>query len=199
MMIPLLFNLTNKKVLVVGGGMVGARRIQTILDNQGEVICVSPMISKAIKEIKDQKLHLFEEKYNESQLNGIDLVVAATNCKDINQKIKKDCKRKKIICNRSDDPDDSDFIFPSVCRRGDLSISVCTEGASPFLTKEIMSEIKEMYDEEYIERLELLRESRKIIRLKNFSEDEKRCQLKMLTEMTIEKLRETVIKLNDDA
>ncbi len=199
MMIPLLFNLTNKKVLVVGGGMVGARRIQTILDNQGEVICVSLMISKAIKEIKSQKLHLFEEKYNESQLNGIDLVVAATNCKDINQKIKKDCKRKKIICNRSDDPDDSDFIFPSVCRRGDLSISVCTEGASPFLTKEIMSEIKEMYDEEYIERLELLRESRKIIRLKNFSEDEKRCQLKMLTEMTIEKLRETVIKLNDDA
>ncbi|HAZ06345.1 MAG TPA: siroheme synthase, partial [Acetobacterium sp.] len=45
----------------------------------------------------------------------------------------------------------------SVIRRGDLTLSVCTEGASPFLTKQIVAELAEHYDDSYTEKTALLR------------------------------------------
>ena len=78
--------------------------------------------------------------------------MAATDNRELNQQIKRDCAALKIWCNRVDDPEDSDFIFPSVIRRGDLTLSVCTEGASPFLTKRIVDELADRYDDSYTEK-----------------------------------------------
>jgi len=167
MMTPLLFNLENKKVLVVGGGKVATRRIATLFENGARIICVSLEFSHNLKKTQDEGLTLIEDSYKRDQLDNIDLVVAATNSEAINAQIKKDCKLLGIWCNRVDSPEESDFIFPSVIRRGDLTLSVCTEGASPSLTKAIVDDLSQRYDESYIERTALLRECRKRILEKN--------------------------------
>lgn len=190
MMTPLLFNLKNKRVLVVGGGKVATRRIVTLFKNGARVVCVSPEFSHCLVKTQDEGLKLVKDTYNCDQLEGIDLVVAATNSEAINAQVKKDCKGLGIWCNRVDSPDDSDFIFPSVIRRGDLTLSVCTEGASPFLTKAIVEDLSRRYDESYIERTALLRECRKRILEKGDNSQ----NLKDLAHCSIEELKEQLKK-----
>jgi len=190
MMTPLLFNLKNKKVLVVGGGKVATRRIGTLFENGAQVVCVSPQFSNCLVKTQDEGLTLVKGSYDSDQLEGIDLVVTATNSEAINAQVRKDCRRLGIWCNRVDNPDDSDYIFPSVIRRGDLTLSVCTEGASPFLTKAIVKDLSQRYDESYIERTALLRECRK--RILEKGQDTQ--ILKDLSDCTIEELKEQLEK-----
>ena len=189
MMTPLLCNLKNKKVLVVGGGKVAARRIVTLLENGMQVIAVSPDFSEAIERTENNQLTLISAGYHKEQLTDIDLVVAATDNRELNQQIKRDCQSQKIWCNRVDDPEDSDFIFPSVIRRGDLTLSVCTEGASPFLTKCIVDELADRYDDSYTEKTALLRLLRQAILAGDGSPQEKTAKLKELSNCSNAELR----------
>lgn len=189
MMTPLLFNLNHKKVLVVGGGKVAARRIVTLLENGMQVIAVSPDFSEAIIRTENHQLTLINACYHKEQLVDIDLAVAATDNRELNQQIKMDCQSQKIWCNRVDDPDDSDFIFPSVIRRGDLTLSVCTEGASPFLTKCIVDELADRYDDSYTEKTALLRLLRQAVLAGDGSPQEKSAKLKELSRCSNVELR----------
>ena len=189
MMTPLLFNLNNKKALVVGGGKVAARRIITLLENGMQVIAVSPDFSEAIKRIENHQLTQINAGYHKEQLADIDLAVAATDNRELNQQIKRDCAALKIWCNRVDDPEDSDFIFPSVIRRGDLTLSVCTEGASPFLTKRIVDELADRYDDSYTEKTALLRLLRQAVLAGAGSPQEKTAKLKELSNCSNAELR----------
>ena len=189
MMTPLLFNLKSKKVLVVGGGKVAARRIVTLLENGMQVIAVSPDFSEAIERIENNQLTQINAGYHKEQLADIDLAVAATDNRELNQQIKRDCQSQKIWCNRVDDPEDSDFIFPSVIRRGDLTLSVCTEGASPFLTKCIVDELADRYDESYTEKTALLRLLRQAVLAGDGTPKEKSEKLKELSNCSNAELR----------
>lgn len=186
-MIPLLFNLNHKKVLVVGGGEIGTRRIETLLENNGNVTCISLGFSQRLLGNENKKLKLIKKAYEPSDLEGMDIVIAATDNRGLNEKIKKACGAYGCYCNRVDAPKDSDFIFPGTIRQGNLSISVCTEGASPGLTKNIIKELKLKYDETYIERTELLKKCREKI----LEEEQKdSVLLGLLSQMSIEELRE---------
>jgi len=189
MMTPLLFNLKNKKVLVVGGGKVAARRIVTLLENGMQVIAVSSDFSEAIIRTENNQLTLINACYHKEQLADIDLAVAATDNRELNQQIKRDCQSQKIWCNRVDDPEDSDFIFPSVIRRGDLTLSVCTEGASPFLTKRIVDDLADRYDDSYTEKTALLRLLRQAVLAGDGAPNEKTEKLKELSRCSNAELR----------
>jgi precorrin-2 dehydrogenase/sirohydrochlorin ferrochelatase len=189
MMMPLLLNLRNKKALVVGGGTVAARRIAKLLEDDLEVMAVSPDFSEGLKNLENDKFTRVQSVYQKAQLTGIDLVVAATNNRNLNQQIRMDCASLKIWCNRVDDPEDSDFIFPSVIRRGDLTLSVCTEGASPFLTKSIVKTLSQQFGEEYTEKTALLRLFREAVLASELTPDEKTKTLKALTGSSNEDLK----------
>lgn len=189
MMTPLLFNLRNKKALVVGGGKVAARRIDTLLENGMQVIAVSLDFTETIIKTEHNRLTLIDSGYHIDQLTDIDLAVAATDNRDLNGQIKMDCLSRKICCNRVDDPEDSDFIFPSVIRRGDLTLSVCTEGASPFLTKQIAEDLADRYDQSYTEKTALLRSLRQAVLAGDGSPKEKTEKLKEMARCSNPELR----------
>ncbi len=189
MMTPLLFNLKNKKVLVVGGGKVAARRIVTLLENGMQVIAVSPVFLESIIKTENGQLTRIDSGYHKEQLIGVDLVVAATDNHELNGQIKRDCASQKIWCNRVDDPKDSDFIFPCVIRRGDLTLSVCTEGASPSLTKHIIDDLADRYDESYTEKTALLRLLRQAVLAGDGAPNEKTEKLKELSRCSNAELR----------
>ncbi len=162
-MIPLLLNLKDKKVLIIGAGPIASRRIATLLEEGALVTCVTLAISQELKKIATDRLTIRQREYRPSDLDGMALVVAATNDQEVNARIKSDCQTRSLLCNRVDCHQDSDVVFPCVIRRGKLSLSVCTEGASPSLTKAIVKSLSKTYDESYIERLELLSRLRKQI------------------------------------
>ena len=88
------------------------------------------------------------------------LVVAATNNKEVNHRVYLDAKEKGIPVNIVDAPDLCDFIIPSKVERGDLLISISTNGKSPALSKKIRKKLQEEFGEEYKTLLDLMGEIR---------------------------------------
>ncbi|MGO1712559.1 MAG: precorrin-2 dehydrogenase/sirohydrochlorin ferrochelatase family protein, partial [Senegalia sp. (in: firmicutes)] len=113
------------------------------------------------------------------------LVIAATDDKVLNQKISNDCKDENILFNNISDMY-SDFIVPSSIKRGDLTISISTNGKSPSLAKKIRLEIEGKYNEEYILRLNLLGDIRELVKEKCDDENKKKEILKQIINLSID-------------
>ena len=143
---PLFLNLANQKCLVVGGGTVAERKILTLLDYGTQVKVVAceatPNLSKLVK---NGRLNFRQGTYQPADLTGVILVIAATNQKEINRQVAKDCFKNNILVNVVDDPEYSNFFVPAVVKRGFLQIAVSTTGKSPLLAKKIREELEIQY------------------------------------------------------
>lgn len=162
MFCPIMLNIEEKVVSVVGGGEVAFRKVKTLLEHKAHVKVVSPQFLEDFTSLGGQ-LELIREYYNEDLIKDSFMVIAATSSKEVNLKVEAYCKENKILCSLADDMSQSDFIMPSTVRRGSLVIAVSTEGKSPALTSRIKKEIEKTYPEEYEAYVEALGEIRELI------------------------------------
>jgi precorrin-2 dehydrogenase/sirohydrochlorin ferrochelatase len=150
-------DITDKLCVVVGGGEVAARKIRTLLLAKARVLVVSPIICQQIKIYQQEnKLKWLAIKYNSDVLKNATLVFAATDNQQVQQTISNDAKKAGCLLNNAADPDCSSFHLPAVVQRGDLSITVSTNGASPALAAQIKDELKQQYGAEYGQYVKLL-------------------------------------------
>lgn len=154
---PLFLDVSGKKCLIAGGGKVGTRKAQTLCRCGAKVTVVSPLFSEPLMEFAQRHpLTLKKKAYETADLEGAFLIIAATGDRLLNQAIRNDAKRMKILCNIADQPEESDFIVPSVVSRGDLSVAVSTSGKSPALAKKLRKELEKAFGWEYGPSLTLL-------------------------------------------
>jgi precorrin-2 dehydrogenase/sirohydrochlorin ferrochelatase len=97
------------------------------------------------KLVKNGRLNFRQGTYQPADLIGVVLVIAATNQKEINRQVAKDCFKNNILVNVVDDPEYSNFFVPAVVKRGFLQIAVSTTGKSPILAKKIREELEIQY------------------------------------------------------
>lgn len=162
---PVMLKLENRGCLVVGGGEVAERKVNDILLSSGRVKVVAPLISPRLNEMAaDGLIEVNLRPYMTDDLEGMVLVIAATDDKTINHRVAAECRTRGILVNVVDDPEVCDIYIPAVLRRGALTISVSTEGKSPLLAKKIKEELANVYGEEYAELIELLGEIREKIK-----------------------------------
>jgi len=162
---PVFLDIDGKKCIVVGGGTIALRKVEVLLDCGAEVGVVSPKLHpKLVKLAKAGTINVINREYREGDLKDAFIVIAATDVKQVNQKVAKEAKRKGILINVIDSTEGSDFIFPSFLRRGDLTIAVSTAGSSPALARKIKTRIEEIFGEEYSLLLSLVKEVRTILR-----------------------------------
>lgn len=160
-------SLTNKKCLVVGGGKVAARKVQSLLACSANVYVVSPELTPLLIGLaNDNRIFYLPREYNYTDLLDCFLVISATDDVKTNQKVASDCMSKNILVNVVDCPDLCNFFVPAVVQKGDLSISISTGGKSPMLARKIRAELAELYGDEYAELLSIMGELRKEITAK---------------------------------
>jgi precorrin-2 dehydrogenase/sirohydrochlorin ferrochelatase len=141
---------------------VAERKARSLFDAGADLTVVSPvLITPALRELahKNKIMHR-AKRYDEHDLTGMYLVVAATGDPAVNAAAAADCRRRGILVNAATAPDDSTFIVPSVVERGDLLIAVSTCGGSPALSRKVREELERAYGPEYglfLEKMALLR------------------------------------------
>ena len=147
---PIFIDLSEKNVVVIGGGTIATRRIHTLLEFTGKILVVSPVVTDELQELHKQgKIEWLSEAYSEDRLKDADMVIAATNQREINQQIKADCQRiekesdRQILVSVIDDRDLCDFYFPSIVQNEDVVVGINSGGKSPALTKRIRKGIEE--------------------------------------------------------
>ena len=147
---PVNLNLCNRLCVVIGGGQVASRKINTLLSCGAAVRVVSPSIQTQLKKLVFQKrLEWFEREYAEGDLQGAFLAFAATSDRGVQQLVKEEAEKHKIIFNSADDPTGSDFHVPAHFRRGKMLVTVSTGGCSPALSKFLRESLEEDIGPEY--------------------------------------------------
>lgn len=193
---PVMLNLKEKKVLIVGGGKVACRKIKGLLETGAYLFVVGKSIAPEIKELTNEYLNIDEKYFEESDLDDKDLVFTCTDDSEVNREVVRLSKLKGIMVSSAEQSVESDFILPAIYRNGDLVISVSTSGANPTLAKQIRDEIKEQYNGDYSERIKILKELRNEII--SIEDEQKRANLlRKIGCLNIDELRERRSKIED--
>jgi precorrin-2 dehydrogenase/sirohydrochlorin ferrochelatase len=159
---PVHLDINNRNVLVVGGGSVGTRKVKTLLNCGARVTAVSPEVSQQLRELAASgNIILAERSYQSEDLNGVFLVIGATDDEKLNQQISRDADRLNTLCNIADRPEACNFILPSIVQRDDLVITISTSGKSPALAKKLRQALENQFGEEYGTLLQLMGAIRK--------------------------------------
>ena len=131
---PVVLRLDGRRVLVVGAGPIAARKLESLLACGAQVTVVAPQIVDEIRALAARRLIvMIERRYEETDLDGVQMVIVSTNDSTIQQQVFDDCQARGLWCNAADDPDRCSFILPAVARRGPVIVAVSTQGSSPAL------------------------------------------------------------------
>lgn len=139
-MINFNLDIAQRKILIVGAGNVAKRRLKKILKSSKDIKIniVSPNFDREVKLIfaRETNVKFFERKFRFSDLRNIDIVIACTNDKALNQEISKICYEKKIFVNNASDQSLSTMHFTSNIKINKIiELNLNTGGQSPFLSK----------------------------------------------------------------
>ncbi len=138
---PVFLKLDHLRVLVVGGGYVGEEKLHSLLKTapDAKVTVVAIEISEAIHKMREHHagLTLVLKPFTAADLFEMDVVIAATNDKELNSRVKIAASDAGILANIADTPELCDFYLGSIVNKGDLKIAISTNGKSPTVAKRI--------------------------------------------------------------
>src|ERR1700760_3951557 len=154
--------LSGRRCVVVGGGEIGLEKVEGLLACDGDVTLIAPGAEPALQELAAEGSIRWEQREyaGPSDLEGVFMVIAATNDTDVNVAVYDDAERRAMLVNVVDVPPLCNFILPAIVRTGPLAIAISTAGASPALAKRIKREVASAYGEPYARLAVLLNEVR---------------------------------------
>jgi len=154
---PINLNVTGRPCLVVGGGGVGTRKVQGLLECGARITLVSPKATPVLAELaRSGEITWKCRPYCSTDMEGQFLVMGATDDDVLNRQVHADALDRKVLCNIADRPSLCQFILPAVVRRGDLLISVSTSGQSPAMAKRLRRRLQVQFGDEYAAALALM-------------------------------------------
>ena len=166
---PLFIDISSLTCLVFGGGKVALRKIETLLRYDARIQVVSAAVDPGIvRLLSPDQIHLLDisvpgdthlkpgncgesrrEGSPEYWLEGADLVIASTNDREVNHYIAALCRERGIPVNVIDAPEECSFLFPSIVKKGEISIGINTDGQSPIVSKKVRQEIEKAVPDYY--------------------------------------------------
>jgi precorrin-2 dehydrogenase/sirohydrochlorin ferrochelatase len=137
MLLPVALNLEGRHVLVVGGGKVASRKVESLLECGAVVRAISTRFTLEFPDCEKEY-----RAYQFGDCEGYFLVFAATDDREVNARIAQEAKNQNIWCNVVDNPASSDFHSASVVRRDEIAIGVTTGRTSPVLAQYVRKKIE---------------------------------------------------------
>lgn len=160
---PIFLNIEDKEFLVIGGGNVATEKIKRILRFTDKITVISPKITQELNDlIKERSIRYIQEEYKPEIIKDYDIVIVAISDVELQKEIYRQAKRENKLCNTVDVADESDFIFPSVVKKGDLIVAFSTSGYSPALAKYLRIYFEDIIPDEvegFLREMRVLRQS----------------------------------------
>ena len=141
--LPLFCRVKQQSCLVVGGGTVALRKAGALARAGARVITVAPAIADELKALcRDSGGRFHEREFRAGDLNGMMLVIAATDNEALNREVSKQAQRRNILVNVVDQPELCTVILPSIIDRSPLVIAVSSGGRSPVLARLLRAQLE---------------------------------------------------------
>jgi len=148
--LPLFFKLENRTALLIGGGQVALRKA-CLLDQAGaRLIVVSRKVDKELGElVNKQQGKVIIGEYHQDLLEGVDLVIAATDDKQLNARVCEDATDRHLPVSVVNNTELSGFIFPAIIDRSPVVVGISSGGGSPVLSRLLRAKIETWIPQSY--------------------------------------------------
>src|SRR5262245_60372528 len=168
---PIFLDLRAHPCVVIGGGAVAERKVESLLQARARVAVISPTCTPPLRSWAAERVVVLPQRpYHFGDLRGFSVAFAATNDETLHQTIGGEAG---VLLNVVDRPALCSFIVPAVVSRGDLTLAVSTGGASPALAKKIRQALEQQFGPEYDLALRLLARVRERVAREGISSDER--------------------------
>ena len=148
--LPVGLSLKVRSCLVVGGGKVALRKIETLLDYDSQITVVAPEPDEKIAYYAEKgKLQLKQRAYSSPEAQQYGLVISASDDAGVNKAVHRDCRAVGIPINVVDNPAMCDVVFPAVLKRDCLTVAVATDGKAPFLSGHLRLILENVFPERW--------------------------------------------------
>ena len=151
---PVALVLENRRVLVVGGGKVAARKVAALLEAGALVTVVSPELAPGFP----SPVEHITRYYRNGDCADFALVFAATNLRQVNQRVAEDARTHRVPVNDASAPTNSDFHTQAILRRGPISVGISTGGLSPIVSAHLKQIVQNAIRPEWEELFALVEE-----------------------------------------
>ena len=149
-------DLRGRSVLVIGAGEVAERKVRLLREAGAHVQLVAlEIVAADLREwvaaapAGAGSVSWLAREFDESQLDGATLVVAATDDPSLNDRVAGAARARHLLCNVVDDAERSGFIVPAIVDRSPLVIAVSSGGAAPVLARLARERIETLFDESF--------------------------------------------------
>ena len=144
--LPACLLVAGKPCLVVGGGLIAARKVGHLLEAEADVTVVSPEVSGTLQDLaRSGKIRLTMRTFSADDVKGKSLVFATTDSANVNRRVIESCRKRGVLCSASDSNwPDGDFVTPAICRQSGLVVAVSTGGRSCRQARIVKDKIAEL-------------------------------------------------------
>lgn len=123
---PAMLNLHGKECVIIGGGSVAARKLDTLCQAGAHVTVVAPQFCpQLLQSAENAPVTLLSACYSKELLQNAFLVIAATDSKEVNRQVTFDAP---FLCNNVTEPELSNFTVPSAIKCGSITVAIATGG-----------------------------------------------------------------------
>ena len=162
---PFIMDIENMDCLIAGGGSIALHKAVILAEYNVNIHIVAISVCDSLLKLADgnKRIDIRQRKFEDSDINGMDFVVAATGDRELGIHISRLCKKQKIPVNVVDIKEACSFIFPAIIHKEPLLVAVSSGGASPALAAGIKRDIKEIIPDYYSTLAKNLEKSREYV------------------------------------
>jgi len=143
--LPISLNITDKKILLIGGGRIAGHKIGFLEQFTSNISLVAIDVIDSIK----AKGYAYQEKpYEKSDLEGVFLVYACTNITELNLRVKADAESLGILTNVVDNPTHCDFVSPAIFKHNHITVAVGSNAQEVYRSIAVRNKIKQWLEED---------------------------------------------------
>jgi precorrin-2 dehydrogenase / sirohydrochlorin ferrochelatase len=148
---PIMLDIRDRPAIVIGGDRIAAEKSAALSACGANVTVINAEFCLELQEMAErQEVSLHQKAYEPGDLAGAFVVLATTTYDpQLTEAIWNETQERGQLVNIVDVPARCSFIIPSILRRGHLTISVSTEGASPSLSKRIRQRLEDLFPSAY--------------------------------------------------
>jgi siroheme synthase-like protein len=162
---PIFLDVTDRPVVLVGGGRVALEKIGKLVDAGAEVTVVAPELIPEVRAyVDDGRAEHIDRPFEAGDTDGNWLVMVATDDGAVNRSVADEARANGILVNAADDASNCDFILGSLVKRGSLQVTASTGGGSPAMARWLRERLEEFLSEDVADLADLLADVRREVR-----------------------------------
>ncbi|MDX7988852.1 uroporphyrinogen-III C-methyltransferase [Xenorhabdus sp. 12] len=143
--LPLFVQLKARSVLLVGGGEIASRKASLLLRAGAALTIVAPELHDELQQrYQKAEFKWLQGAFKSEYLDGVFLVVAATDDHSLNQHIYEEANNRAVLVNIVDNQPLCSAIFPSIIDRSPVIVAISSAGTSPVLTRLLREKLESL-------------------------------------------------------